>query len=135
MCRSVPQMDATLTLTSTSVRPKAGILTSRISAPGLGSGFTTASMELGIRSDLMISQWRSKLLILAPAWGVQIPLLPCAWARWSWLSLGHGLAVEILGLAARNTERLPFARTDVLGQENDLPGMLSVVCDAAIESL
>src|ERR1700689_2800670 len=34
MCRSVPQMEATFTLTRTSLRPKAGILTSRISAPG-----------------------------------------------------------------------------------------------------
>ena len=44
MCRSVPQMEATLTLTSTSVRPKAGIFTSRMSAPGAASGLTTASI-------------------------------------------------------------------------------------------
>src|ERR1700687_1866160 len=48
MCRSVPQMEATFTLTRTSVRPKTGILTSRISAPGAASGLTTASMVLGM---------------------------------------------------------------------------------------
>src|ERR1700687_1300369 len=41
-------MDATFTLTSTSFRPNAGILTSRISAPGAASGLTTASMVLGM---------------------------------------------------------------------------------------
>src|SRR5713226_5324356 len=50
MCRSVPQMEATWTLTRTSVRPYVGILTSRISAPGAASGLTTASMVLGIGS-------------------------------------------------------------------------------------
>src|SRR5579863_8373876 len=44
MCRSVPQIEATLTLTRTSVRPKLGIFTSRTSAPGAASGFTTASI-------------------------------------------------------------------------------------------
>src|SRR5271169_4283883 len=44
MWRSVPQIEAALTLTKTSVRPKAGILTSRISAPGAASALTTASM-------------------------------------------------------------------------------------------
>src|SRR6476469_3733016 len=48
MWRSVPQMDATFTLTKTSVRPKLGTLTCRISAPGAGSGFTTANIVLGI---------------------------------------------------------------------------------------
>src|SRR6266550_1145864 len=50
MCKSVPQMEATLTLTRTSLRPKAGILTSRISAPGAASTFTTASMVLAMES-------------------------------------------------------------------------------------
>src|SRR5438067_8252986 len=48
MWRSVPHTDATFTLTSTSVGPIVGTATSRISAPGLGSGFTTASMVSGI---------------------------------------------------------------------------------------
>src|ERR1700730_4177423 len=48
MCRSVPQMDATFTLTSTSLRPKPGTLTSQISTPGAASGLTTASMVLGM---------------------------------------------------------------------------------------
>src|SRR6266849_1654649 len=34
MCKSVPQIEATLTLTRTSVRPNPGTLTSRTSAPG-----------------------------------------------------------------------------------------------------
>src|SRR5580692_8480184 len=44
MCRSVPQIDATFTRTRTSLRPNAGILTSRISAPGAAFAFTTASI-------------------------------------------------------------------------------------------
>src|ERR1700683_4867740 len=48
MCRSVPQMEAIFTLTSTSLRPKAGTFTSRISAPGAASGLTTASIVDGI---------------------------------------------------------------------------------------
>src|SRR4030095_7257606 len=53
MCRSVPQIDATLTLTRTSVRPKPGILTSRTSTPGAASGLTTASMLLGIPKSFL----------------------------------------------------------------------------------
>src|SRR5579862_3076979 len=49
MCRSVPQTEATLTLTRTSVRPTLGMATSRTSAPGFGSGFTTASMVSAIK--------------------------------------------------------------------------------------
>src|SRR5690348_16839910 len=48
MCRSVPQTEATFTLTRTSVKPILGIATSRTSAPGFGSGFTTASMVSAI---------------------------------------------------------------------------------------
>src|SRR5580692_949024 len=79
MCRSVPQMEATFTLTSTSEGPKAGILTSRISAPGAASGLTTAiivrsvvvwslvelpmiaTYEFGTKTDA-----NTKHLILAP---------------------------------------------------------------------
>src|SRR5215471_1065463 len=55
MWRSVPQMEATLTFTRTSVRPNAGILTSRTSAPGAASGLTTASIVPAIIAtyDLM----------------------------------------------------------------------------------
>src|ERR1035438_5731897 len=52
MCRSVPQMDAILTLTSTSVRPNWGLGTSRISMPGADVGLTTASMVFDIRMAL-----------------------------------------------------------------------------------
>src|SRR5271157_1037853 len=50
MCRSVPHMDAILTLTSTSVRPNCGVGTSRISVPGAASAFTTASIVSGMRA-------------------------------------------------------------------------------------
>src|SRR5215469_11881236 len=55
MWRSVPQIEATLTFTRTSERPKAGILTSRTSAPGAASGLTTASIVPAIIAtyDLM----------------------------------------------------------------------------------
>src|ERR1700722_12088714 len=49
MCRSVPQMDATLTLTRTSFGPNPGTLTSRISAPGAAFAFTTASIVSAMR--------------------------------------------------------------------------------------
>src|SRR5580658_5870447 len=65
MCRSVPQMDATFTLTNTSRGPKAGIFTSRISAPGAASGFTTASIVGGM-NYLMNSNSDTKRMILAP---------------------------------------------------------------------
>src|ERR1035437_2060279 len=52
MWRSVPQMDAILTLTSTSVRPNCGLGTSRISMPGADVGLTTASMVFDIRMAL-----------------------------------------------------------------------------------
>src|ERR1017187_580198 len=52
MCRSVPQMDAILTLTSTSVRPNCGLGTSRISMPGADVGLTTANMVFDIRLAL-----------------------------------------------------------------------------------
>src|ERR1039457_3543050 len=52
MCRSVPQMDAILTLTSTSVRPNCGVGNSRISLAGAGSGLTTASMVFDMRMAL-----------------------------------------------------------------------------------
>src|SRR5580692_8787830 len=58
-------MEATLTLTRTSVRPKAGILTWRTSAPGAASGFTTASMVLSIRATLLGHPYPHKLFILA----------------------------------------------------------------------
>src|ERR1700733_4539209 len=54
MCKSVPQMDATLTLTRTSLRPKAGIFTSRTSAPGADAGLTTAIIEEGMSDTLRV---------------------------------------------------------------------------------
>src|SRR5258708_39295698 len=41
-------MEATLTLTRTSVRPNPGTFTSRTSAPGAGWAFTTACIVFGI---------------------------------------------------------------------------------------
>src|ERR1700756_3070974 len=50
-------MDATLTLTSTSVRPKPGIFTSRTSAPGAASGLTTASIVAPLVAPAMIAAY------------------------------------------------------------------------------
>jgi hypothetical protein len=50
-------MDATLTLTSTSVRPKPGIFTSRTSAPGAASGLTTASIVPPLVAPAMIAAY------------------------------------------------------------------------------
>src|SRR5208282_5370953 len=71
MCRSVPQMDATFTFTSTSVRPKVGILTSRISAPGAASGLTTAIIVVAMiatyQTDMKLKNaLNTKRMILAP---------------------------------------------------------------------
>src|SRR5579864_406944 len=49
MCRSVPQTEATFTLTSTSSGPISGTGIWRTSAPGAASGFTTASMVSDIQ--------------------------------------------------------------------------------------
>src|SRR5512133_1558973 len=65
MCKSVPQMDATFTLTSTSVRPIWGMATSRISTPGFACGFITAIMVLDIMPPYELWVHRGKLLILA----------------------------------------------------------------------
>src|ERR1051326_426099 len=67
MCRSVPQIDATFTLTSTSVRPYAGILTSRTSAPGAACGLTTANIVSGIENLYKYRINMAKRVILAPA--------------------------------------------------------------------
>src|SRR5579863_3824916 len=69
MCRSVPQMDATFTLTSTSVRPKAGIFTSRTSAPGAACGLTTACIVPAMNAtyqDQLKNDSNTKHIILAP---------------------------------------------------------------------
>ena len=44
-CKSVPQMDATLTLTRTSLRPNWGLGTSRILRPGRGMWVSHGNME------------------------------------------------------------------------------------------
>src|SRR5215831_13804376 len=49
MCRSVPQTEATFTLTRTSSGPISGTGIWRTSAPGAASGFTTASMVSDIQ--------------------------------------------------------------------------------------
>src|SRR5580698_5594361 len=54
MCRSVPQIEATSTLTKTSFGPNCGLGTSRISVPGEGSAFTTASIVFGMRMALYL---------------------------------------------------------------------------------
>src|SRR5437763_1549318 len=49
MCRSVPQIEATLTRTNTSFAPISGRGTSRISTPAAAVGFTTAVIVFGIQ--------------------------------------------------------------------------------------
>src|SRR6202040_1757576 len=103
MCRSVPQMDATFTLTKTSFRPKAGILTSRISAPGAASGLTTASIVDGIRIPYEFRR-RYKTYDSSTAGAT--------------LRLTHGFdrlrrnGFELLRLASRNAEAFPLAGAD-----------------------
>src|SRR4249920_695799 len=50
-------MDATLIFTSTSVRPKPGIFTSRTSAPGAASGLTTASIVAPLVAPAMTATY------------------------------------------------------------------------------
>src|SRR5579863_6289816 len=45
------------------------------------------------------------------------------------------LSVEFFRLSAWNAERLPFARSEMLGQENDLASVLGVVRDLPIHRL
>src|SRR5580704_5757091 len=100
MCKSVPQIEATFTLTSTSLRPTTGIFTSRTSEPGAASGFTTASIvdgmkipyEFGPKHKTFNSSTEGKASCLS-----------------RWLErFRHDLFV-ILRLAPGNAERLPFA--------------------------
>src|SRR5690242_5708405 len=86
MCRSVPQTEATFTLTRTSVKPILGMATSRTSAPGFGSGFTTASMVSAIQVLAFLSyapgdaECSRKPLILTFVWGlVMCSQSPLAW--------------------------------------------------------
>src|SRR5262245_46665648 len=63
MCRSVPQIEATFTLTRTALGPICGLGTSRTSAPALGSGFTIATMVSAIRKRTF-SRLRAQILPL-----------------------------------------------------------------------
>src|SRR5271165_1016997 len=148
MWRSVPQIDATLTLTRTSLRPKAGIFTSRTSAPGAASGFTTANIVPAMIAHSPAKSARhTKHMILAPRSNSPVPILllcGCGYNR--------GNAEEELGarqasigfrrdgfvifrLPAWNTERLPLARPQMLGQEYDLPNVLRVMRDLPVDRL
>src|SRR5579862_7326748 len=81
MWRSVPQMDATFTFTSTSVGPIFGIATSRISVPGLGSGFTTASMVSGIQDFHLWSLFATELKQQTPDFSTKELSLRASWSR------------------------------------------------------
>src|SRR5216683_5703026 len=136
MCRSVPQMDATLTLTSTSVRPNPGTFTSRTSAPGAACGLTTASIVVGIKetslrkkgaSTAILSPQppQSKRTIVAPG---TTPM-----TERSLLVLGQSFlgclgrfGVELFRFAAGDAQCFPVAGTDVLSQEYDLSDVIGV---------
>src|SRR5579862_3143683 len=134
MCRSVPQTEATLTLTRTSVRPTLGMATSRTSAPGFGSGFTTASMVSAIKvSHLPFlragdAECSRKPLILTFArgrgGGVRAWVLVSAMQSWFVFLLAR------LG----HTERLPFGAPKVLGQVGDLPDVVGIVQRGHVQS-
>src|SRR6516165_7957955 len=72
-------MDATLTFTRTSLRPKPGTLTSRTSAPGAASGLTTANMVASFVVPAIVATKQldakihenTKHTILAPACAAQ----------------------------------------------------------------
>src|SRR6185437_7972181 len=115
MCKSVPQTEATLTLTNTSVRPILGMATSRTSAPGFGSGFTTASMVSAIEVSHLP-------FLRAGGCGVQQETLNFSihatpgcdmWARVLYLKGQSGLVFLLPRLG--HAERLPLRPTKVLG--------------------
>src|SRR5690348_1981933 len=132
MCRSVPQTEATFTLTRTSVKPILGMATSRTSAPGFGSGFTTASMV----SAIQVLAFRSyapgdaecsrKPLILTFVWG----LVMCSQVT---IGLGSPLILLLPGLG--HAQRLPARAAHVLRQIGDLTDVIGVVQRSYIERL
>src|SRR3979411_861878 len=142
MCRSVPQMDATFTLTRTSLPPKAGTLTSRISAPGAAFAFTTASILSDMNLPYEFGFKNKTLNSSIPTTGTT-----CRLARTSLTALRtlskHAFLIllsifpggKFFRPSARNAQRLPFARSKMFGQENDLSGVLGIVRDLPIDSL
>src|SRR5579863_8884910 len=128
MWRSVPQMDATLTFTRTSVGPNAGTFTSRISMPGAGLVFTTACIVSAMSTTFTYEVGKTKTLNSSiPTVLEMYKDLTGAWTRRSGLPVRNRLLVEFLRFAARNAQRHPLVRTKVLRQENDLSHMISVV--------
>src|SRR5579863_2472916 len=133
MWRSVPQIDATFTLTSTSVRPKAGIFTSRTSAPGAASGLTTAIIVPAIIATYEFdakNAANTKRMILAPSDA----------RGWRQTGVTAGLvlrrdSLELFRLSPWDAQRLPFARAEVFCQEYDLPDVLGIVSDLAVDGL
>src|ERR1700751_757896 len=134
MCRSVPQMEATFTFTRTSVRPKPGILTSRISVPGLGSGFTTASMEGDMGTTLLLSARAQNSSFYHPLFSCR-GRLSRTWTRWARFSLCGWRAVVLFRFPAGTAQRCPVAAAGVLSQENYLAGMLRGVGEFAVQCL
>src|SRR5438067_9894968 len=122
MCKSVPQTDATFTFTKTSVGPMVGMATSRMSAPGAASGFTTASIVLTIQGvteeqvrgskPLSLSRTEQQLRRLRePALRMLIFRLPS----------------ESLRLPFGNAERLPLRAAKVFCQEDNLADVVGIV--------
>src|SRR5271165_4104989 len=155
MCRSVPQMDAILTLTRTSVRPNCGLGTSQISVPGAGAGFTTASMVSGMRmapARVSFPSFRQRRAKGRGARGTSAQYERSNGGqtdkfstrggyrnrgRQSLLRLLFLQQVRVVGLALAlgNAQRFPLHARQVFRQENDLPNVIGVMNHLAVDGL
>src|SRR5438105_8205984 len=131
MCKSVPQTDATFTFTKTSVGPNFGMATSRMSAPGAASGFTTASIVLAIQGVTRRAGLNAQIADFITQAEQQLRRLRQPPPR----MLTFCLPAEIFRLAFRDAKRLPLRAAKVLRQENNLAGMVGVVHYLAIDRL
>src|SRR6266702_471294 len=124
MCRSVPHTDATFTRTRTSAGPKRGNATSRISAPGRGSGFTTAIMVSAIhvlakfgtsaKYTVQMETANSSMRASPPREAVNRRISSRPLRKFS--GGIRQLAVELLRFAFGNAQRFPLGAANVLGQ-------------------
>src|ERR1017187_1044671 len=128
ICRSVPQIDATFTFTSTSVRPKAGIFTWRISAPAAASGLTTASIVVAMIATYK-AQYPNRKLNQNTKHTILAPRAPGA------LGLLHqreafppGAILRDLPALSRNCKKQHWESTPAANAKTTLPIMASKHC-------
>src|SRR6476620_1095045 len=107
-------MDATFTLTSTSVRPIWGMATSRISTPGFACGFITAIMVLDIMPPYRAVGSQRKTINSSIARSGP----PSGRLAFLCMLLFNHAAAERFGFAVGNAERFPLGGTEVLGEED-----------------